>query len=306
MLARPGTCAIRGVPIGGESGYIWVKYGSNSIGYLASWVDAEKLKKDQPETKTYKDRYVSFRNDTGEALDVSVQAYVPSGSSFKWQPADPGKSDKAWKFRVTAGKVLDAKRPDDDTYLRAKTLRVWATSLDGKRNWLDFKNKDLGVADKSYKAAKRDRFTQDFQKGGGKPNPDDVITTAHEFKDDGKLAQAKQQFDLFAELFPDDSRVHEARFWSGWVQNQLGQHWDAVQSLYEMITAAPDDDPNVPYAFYFLGDSYSQLGYCGYAVRSLEVDAYGEVNATKDWVKAAKNMIDFLNNDDGQVCANWD
>jgi hypothetical protein len=73
-----------------------------------------------------------------------------------------------------------------------------------------------------------------------------------------------------------------------------------------MISSAPDDDENVPYAFYYLGDSYSSVGYCGYAVRSLEVDAYGEVNAPKEWVDASKKMIKFLNDDDGQVCQNWD
>ncbi|HTQ07137.1 MAG TPA: C1 family peptidase [Polyangiaceae bacterium] len=289
----------------GEDGYIWVKYGSNSIGYLAAWVDAEKTQKPAPQESLYGDRYVSFRNDTGGDIDVSVQAYVPSGNSFKWTPGEPG-SAQAWKFHVSSGAVLDAKRPDDSKFLRAKKLRVWATSADGKKSWNDFKAKDLTVANKSYKAAERDRFTQDFPKAGGQPNADDVFTSAMEFKDDNKLADARDQFALFVELFPEDSRVHEARFWNGWAENQLGEAWDSVQALYDMISAAPDDDPNVPFAFYYLGDSYSQVGYCGYAVRSLEVDAYGEVNATKEWVDAAKKMIKFLNDDDGTVCENWD
>jgi hypothetical protein len=41
-------------------------------------------------------------------------------------------------------------------------------------------------------------------------------------------------------------------------------------------------------------------------VRTLEVVALGEVDAPKDWVKAAKNLIKFLNDDDGAVCENWD
>lgn len=289
----------------GEDGYAWVRYGSNSIGYLASWVDAEKLTKPEPAGTEYRDRYVSLRNDSGEDLEVSLQALVPSGSSFKWVPGAAG-SGNAWTVRVSAGKVLDVKRPDDDKFLRAKTLRVWATSLDGKRVWSDFKGKDLPVASELYRAAKRERFTQDFGKTSHPPNADDVFTTAQELKDDGKYAEARDQFDLFTQLFPEDPRVHEARFWGGWAENRLGQHWDAVQDLYEMITAAPDDDEHVPYAFYYLGDSYSDLGYCGYAVRALEVDAFGEVNAPKEWVKASKDMIQFLNDDDGTVCANWD
>ena len=289
----------------GEDGYIWVKYGSNSIGYLASWVDAEKVQKPAPEESQYKDRYVSLRNDAGEDLDISVQAQVQSGSSFKWVPGEPG-STKAWKFRVPAGSVLDAKRPDTDKFLRAKKLRVWATSVDGKRSWNDFRSKDLAVASKSYRAAKRERLTQDFPKSGGAPDAEGVLTSAHELKDDGKLAEARDQFDLFVELFPEDPRVHEARFWAGWAENQLGAHWDAVQDLYDMIAAAPEDNENVPFAFYYLGDSYSDLGFCGYAVRTLEVDAYGEIDAPKEWATAAKSMIQFLIDDDGAVCANWD
>jgi C1A family cysteine protease len=289
----------------GEDGYIWVKYGSNSIGYLAAWVDAEKAQKPAPAETLYSDRYVSFRNDTGGDIEVSVQAYMPSGSSFKWVPGEPG-SAQAYKFHVSSGSVLDAKRPDDSKFLRAKKLRVWATSGDGKKSWNDFKTKDLTIASKSYKAAQRDRFTQDFPKTGGQPNADDVFTSAMEFKDDNKLTDARDQFALFVELFPEDPRVHEARFWNGWAENQLGESWDAIQDLYAMISAAPEGDENIPYAFYYLGDSYSQVGYCGYAVRSLEVDAYGEVNATKDWVDSAKKMIKFLNDDDGQVCENWD
>jgi C1A family cysteine protease len=290
----------------GEDGYIWVKYGANSIGYLSNWVDAEKVSKPPPEDKLYKDRYVSLRNDTGEDLDVFVQALVPSGSSFKWLPADPDKSAQAWKFRVAKGKTLDPKRPDTNKFLRAKSLRVWATSTDAKRTWNEFKGKTVNVAKSSYKAAQRARFTQPFNKGGGVPAADDVLLEAHELKDASKLAAAREKFELFTELFPEDGRVHEARFWAGWTENQEGNHWEATETLFEMISAAPESDDNLPFAFYYLGDSYSQIGYCGYAVRTFEVVALGEIDAPKEWIKASKDMIKFLNDDEGSICENWD
>ncbi|HEY3496593.1 MAG TPA: C1 family peptidase [Polyangiaceae bacterium] len=290
----------------GEDGYIWVKYGSNSIGYLSNWVDAEKVSKPPPEDKLFKDRYVSIRNDTGEDVDVFVQALVPSGSGFQWAPADPDKSTKAWKFRVGKGKILDAKRPDTSKFLRAKSMRVWATSVDQKRNWNEFKSKTVAVAKKSYKAAERARFTQRFDKSARTPDPEELLLEAHELKEDSKFADAREKFELFTELFPDDDRVHEARFWTGWTENQEGKHWDAVQTLYEMVSAAPEGEENIGFAFYYLGDSYSQLGFCGYAVRSFEVVAFGEVDAPKDWIKASKDMIKYLNSDEGSVCDNWD
>lgn len=290
----------------GEDGYIWVKYGTSSIGYLASWVDAAKVSKPPPAETLFNDRYVSVRNDSGEDLDVFVQALQPSGSSYKWLPADPTKATTAYKFRVGKGKVLDLKPTGSSNFLRAKELRVWASSVDGKRNWIEWKTKNLAVASKSYKAAARDRFTQAFDASGRTASADSVLTEAHTLREAGKLAAARDKLQLFVESFPDDPRVSEARFWIGQVQNQEGNHWDAVQSLYEMVTAAPDDDENLGYAFFYMGDSYSSLGYCGYAVRSLEVVSLGDVDAPKEWVTAAKDTIKYLNDDDGGVCDNWD
>lgn len=290
----------------GEDGYIWVRYGTSSIGYLASWVDAEKVAKPPPEEKLFKDRYVSLRNDTSEDLDVFVQSYSLSGGSFKWLPADPDKSSNAYKFRLAKGKVLDVKPPGGSNFLRAKKMRVWASSLDGKRSWNEWKTKSLQVASKSYKGAVRERFTQAFDPSRRSASPDEVLTEAHSLREAGKLAAARDKLQLFVESFPDDDRVPEARFWVGQTQHQEGKHWDAVQSLYEMVSAAPDDDPNLGYALFYMGDSYSSLGYCGYAVRSLEVVALGGVDAPKEWVAAAKDTIKFLNDDNGDVCDNWD
>jgi cathepsin L len=87
----------------GEDGYMWIKYGAQQIGYLATWVDAEKKQKPPPEEKLFKDRYVSIKNDSGEDLDVDIQAFVPSGKSWAWMPEDPEKSTKSFRVRVPRG-----------------------------------------------------------------------------------------------------------------------------------------------------------------------------------------------------------
>ena len=289
----------------GEDGYMWIKYGVNQVGYLATWVDAEKKQKPPPEDKLFRDRYVSLKNESGEDLDVQLQALVPSGGKWTWVPDDPDKAQKGFSFRVTKGQTLDVKRPDTGKHLRAKRLRVWAKS--GKNAWSEFKTRNLDVASKSYRAADRDRFTHVFPKAATPaPKPDDVMRAAHEAKEANQLAQAREKYQAFVELFPEHADVHEARFWVGWTQNREGLHWDAVQSLYEMVVAAPEDNEFQAFSFYYLGDSYAQLGYCGYAVRTLEVVAFGEIEAPAEWVKASKDLIKFLNNDDGAVCANWD
>jgi TolA-binding protein len=130
------------------------------------------------------------------------------------------------------------------------TMSSCNSSIDrSEHSWNEFKSKDLVVASKSYRAAARDRFTEPFTKARGSPDPDDVFTSAMELKDDKKLADARDQFALFVELFPEDSRVHEARFWNGWAENQLGQYWDAIQDLYDMIPARPKATRTSPTLF---------------------------------------------------------
>jgi C1A family cysteine protease len=293
-------------PDWGEDGYIWIRYGSNSIGAYAAWADAKKIAKASDKLANFTDRYVSVQNDAGEDLNVSVQALAPSGTKYAWAPADPTKASKAWTYKVPAGKTLDLKRLDTQAFLRAQTLRVWAASLDGKRSFEQFKSSDLAVAG-PYRAAQRERFTQVFSKPDSPPlTADSVLTAGHTFKDQKQYPQAREQYSLFMELFPDEPRADEVRFWSGWTQYQENNLWDALQAFSDMMYAAPKDDLFVGYAAYYSGNAYAMLGYCGYAVRLYEVTAYGELDLEPKWPKAAKDHIKTLQADDGKICANWD
>jgi TolA-binding protein len=249
---------------------------------------------------------VSVQNDSGKDLVVSVVASAPSGSSYVWVPADPSKG-KAWTYKVGAGKSLDLKRSDNQAFLRANGLRIWATSADGKLNFNNFKTKDEPVANAPYHAAAREHFTHVFsQPDQPADTADSVLSAGHEAKDAGDYAKAGALYTKFLELFPDEPRFHQVQFWVGYALFKQGQGWDAAKALYEMIDASPADEPYVGYAAYHLGLTYSQLGYCGYAVRSFEAVAYGEIEIEDKWVSAAKNMIGKLNADDGKICANWD
>ncbi|MEO7032767.1 MAG: C1 family peptidase [Polyangiaceae bacterium] len=293
-------------PNWGEEGYIWVKYGSNSIGAWASWVDAVKVKKPTAAGATFSDRYVSVQNDSGKDLVVSVVASAPSGNSYVWAPADPSKG-KAWTYKIGAGKSLDLKRTDNQAFLRANGLRIWATSSDGKTNFTNFKAQDEAVASGPYHAAAREHFTHVFNQADQPADTaDSVLSAGHEAKDAGDYAKAGAQYTKFLELFPDEPRFHQVQFWVGYALYKQGQEWDAAKALYDMIDASPEDEPYLGYAAYHLGLTYSLLGYCGYAVRSFEAVAYGEIQIEDKWISAAKSMIGKLNADDGKICANWD
>jgi C1A family cysteine protease len=293
-------------PDWGEDGYIWMRYGGNGIGAYAAWADAKKLPKAADGLGSFQDRYVSVQNNAGEDLTVNVQALAPSGTKYAWAPADPAKSSKAWTFKLPAGKTLDLKRPDSGAFVRAQSLRIWAASTDGKRTFEQFKSSNLAVSG-PYRAAQREHFTQVFSKPDAPAlTPDAVLTSGHNFKDQKQYDKAREQYSLFSELFPEEPRVPEVKFWAGWTQYQQTDQWGALQAFSDMIASAPKDDLYVGYASYYSGNAYAALGFCGYAVRMYEVVAYGELDLEASWVKAAKDHIKALNADDGAICANWD
>lgn len=269
-------------------------------------MDAVKVKKPTAAGATFSDRYVSVQNDSGKDLVVSVVASAPSGNSYVWAPADPSKG-KAWTYKIGAGKSLDLKRTDNQAFLRANGLRIWATSSDGKTNFTNFKAQDEAVASGPYHAAAREHFTHVFNQADQPADTaDSVLSAGHEAKDAGDYAKAGAQYTKFLELFPDEPRFHQVQFWVGYALYKQGQEWDAAKALYDMIDASPEDEPYLGYAAYHLGLTYSLLGYCGYAVRSFEAVAYGEIQIEDKWISAAKSMIGKLNADDGKICANWD
>lgn len=295
----------------GEDGYMWIKYGANSIGSWATWVDAEKAPPPEKLTKL-KDRYVSVRNDSKDTLTVSVQAQVPDGSGYKWMPADPKKpidpkKANAWTFKIEPGKTLDLKRPDTKSLVRAKRVRVWATDSAAKKTWNEHKDKDLVVTKNSYSAGKRERLTHVLAAADvPKVVPEDVLQAAGEAKEKKKYGDAREQYALFAELFPDDDRAHEARFWIGWTLHEEGNYWDALYALRDTLIAAPPDNFFVSLSHYYLGLANVSLGYCGYATRNFELVAHGELNTDPEWEKASADWIAHLHKDDGKLCANWD
>lgn len=289
----------------GEDGYMWIKYGSNSVGAWATW--SEPVHADPPPPPTFADRYVSVKNDTGEALKVFVDAEVMNGTVFSWVPALPSANAATFKYDVPAGVTLDLKRTDNNTYLRARKLRIWATSVDGKRQWVTNKTADYVVAAAPYQATERERVAVRFQQAApAASNPDQLYQAGHSARERGDWAGAERSFQAFADQYSSDGRVHEVRFWVGAAQYLQGKLSDATMGEYHMINGAPRGHAYIPFAFYYLGASLEAQGYCGYATRNLEVVAYGDVNAPDDWKQYAKDEINAMMQDDGTICANWD
>jgi hypothetical protein len=288
----------------GEDGYMWIAYGSNKVGAWASWSQPVSS---QPPTPTFADRYFSVADDAGEALNVYVEADVSFGNSWQWVPANPAPNAAAFRYSVSPGQTLDVKRSDSGQFLTAKAVRVWATSLDGKRIWKQYQGADFTLAPTPYQASQRERSTLHFQPAANPvPTADQSYAQATTARKASRWAAADTAYTQFVDHYPHDPRIHEGRFWLGWTEYVEKKFAPSMQTLANMINSAPAGQAFIPFAFYYLGLSEAAEGDCGYAERSLEEVAYGEVDAPPNWVQAAQSEIETLNNDDGTICNNWD
>ncbi|MFI5297439.1 MAG: C1 family peptidase [Polyangiales bacterium] len=285
----------------GEFGYMWIKYGSNSVGQYALWIDVPMIPKPAPVEATFADRYVSFSNETKETLKVTIQAHVQTATGYAWVPGAPG-TTAVWESTMPAGSRIDAKRPDTGEFLRADAVRAWATSLDGTRHWDAFRLADWTTTSSPYVAAERQRFTGSFIVGKAL-TADERFAVAKTAKDAKTYADAASLYTGFVEAFPHDPRVYEARFWVGWAYYNQAKYADAAKAEYDAITSAPAGHPIMPFAYYFLASAEMALGHCGYATRTFEVVVHGEVGAPSDWIAGATSRIEDMRT--GKLCADW-
>ena len=288
----------------GEEGYMWIKYGSNSVGKNAIWAEIQPSANKPAAQPTFDERYVSFRNDSSLTVTTHVSVYVPSGTTGSWQPGDLA-NGKSYDVTIKPGQTADIK--SGSTFVHGSKVRYWAQSSDGKTKWEEYKGKDWVVASAPYAAAQRERQTLSIPEPT-KPSPtaDALFTLAENARTKGDYTTAYPNYVAFIQAYQTNSKIHQARFWKGWIEYQLKSYKDASQSLYQMIVAAPEGDTFRGYGIYYYGVNYAALGYCGYSVRDLEIVKYGATGLASNWVKSASDYIDYLQKDKGTVCANWD
>jgi len=293
-------------PHWGEDGYMWIKYGSNAVGNYANWMEPTvKESATPPGTGLYKDRWVVVENKTGEPLLVHVQSEVDDGAGFYWVPLASIASSLDYEYPV--GKTGYFKRTDTNGYLKARKVRIWAESTDGKIQWDTYKKQDFEIAPTPYTSEEHQSTVITFSpKSAPVPGVIDMLESAHSLYEQKKYPEARERYEQVVHTYPSDPRAHEARYWQAQTEFDMDENWDAVWDFYHMISAAPPEHPLLGYSFYFQGRSYLELGYCGYATRDFEVVAYHDLGLPEDWVQDAKNYIDLMQNDNGHLCLSWE
>ncbi len=291
----------------GEGGYMWIKYGSNSVGKTASWVMVDEIKPPPPTMQP--ERYLMFRNSSGGPLDVYIQTSRKLNGKRTWTPEGPGGTGKARSFKLKVGEtktVMVTGGPAD--ILRADRVRVFARA--GKVEWSTWWSRDLNVAPPGgYPGEWIEPFNYTFL-----PQAADTAVTPDR-RDSGyelgrvalkakRYDEAAWRFETWSQLFGDDARVGTAMYNAGVAHLKAGRAWDAVDWLTRMQSRDPEH-PWLVHASYWLGEGYADLGMCEDAMGYFESVLWSDAELEAVWRDAAKTNIDRLNADDGTICESW-
>jgi tetratricopeptide (TPR) repeat protein len=306
----------------GEDGYMWIDYGSNSVGAYSAWAmveedqNAKNNTNNGPVDKTFSERNFRVVNETGQNLEVEVQWYTSRDGKWQWLPGTPGNSSKTASYALAQGQSLNLDDPTHEPFmLQAQKLRVWAKSTSGKATaWETWKTKDLDLAAKDYKATEMDVFELRLLPGGAdsaggaadndSKDANELFADAYDLFQAGKYSDAKAEFAAFKSLYPDDPNAPYALYFMGVADHELGEYWDSLLYFSEFADSYWDHDW-IPYVYYWAGSAYVGLGECGYATQLFEVVIYGDLGSPQTWIDSAHATIDWLSKDKGQVCTNW-
>lgn len=294
----------------GEAGYMWIRYGSNSVGKWATWVAVEKLPEPPPPRQT--ERYVVLRNQSDVPLEISLQSSRVSGGGRVWSPEAPGKKKpKVQTVKLAPGKSLTVLDPGEATPLRADRLRVFARSSKNKKTtWTRWWSRDLNVAPADgYVAEYVEPLAYTFFAAGADsvPTPEERDTAYALGRDAIKAqsyAEAAARLESWAQVFTDDPRLGTAQYYTGVARLKTGDTWAAVEWLSRMQERDPDH-PWFVYASYWLGEAYADMGLCGSALPYFESVAWTSQTIEPAFRDAALANVQRLNKDDGLICNDW-
>jgi len=289
----------------GEDGYIWIKYGTNRIGSYATWAEPVVMK--PAGTREFESRTLRLSNDNKVPVEASLRAEVYLNKKWTWWPTDSTGKPTTLNVEVPAlGSVVIA-NPSTGQPVWVRNALIWGTTKDGSQKWTSNKEANLSIVGRPYVAVARETYLYNFgQPDAPKVTADALWTEAHALRKASKFKEALDKLKLFLALFPEERRVHEARYWVGVTLYKQKQYWETADAMYAMVGSANEDEKLVGYALQYAAFSYTKVGYCGYAKRNFEVVAYGELGMPKSWIDQATSWISRLNKDDGTLCANWD
>jgi cathepsin L len=305
----------------GEDGYMWIDYGSNSVGAYAAWTmveeDANASTDDNngPVIQSFSERNFRVTNETGQNIELSVQWYTERDGKLTWLPGAPG-TTKVATYPLASGQSLNLDDPTHKPFmLQGQKVRVWAKSTSGKAaTWNTWKENDLALVAEEYESTEMDVFELrllpggEDSAGGGGPAPqtrDELWNSAYDLFANGDYDNAITEFIAFKAQYPKDANIPYALYFMGVGEHERGNYWEALLYFSEFAETHWQHDW-IPYVYYWAASAYVGLGECGYATQLFEVVIYGDLGAPKAWMDAAQATIDWLAADKGGTCSSWE
>lgn len=113
--------------------------------------------------------------------------------------------------------------------------------------------------------------------------------------------QARQLFRTYTSRYPGDPKLAEAEFKVGLTFYSERDYKSALGVFYRVIQTYADT-PVVHDALYYSGLGFAKLGQCKNAIAYFEALTRPKSPAPQQYQKAAKEQIDLLNKDTGDLC----
>lgn len=293
----------------GEDGYMWIEYGSNSVGKHAAWVMSVQQPKQDPPPPTQTERHLVLQNKSGTPIEVSLQSSRVANGKRVWAPKAPGKSSSARTFKLKPDAVLFVNDPGDGwSPLQADRVRLFARA--GKTKWSNWWSRDLNlVPTGSYPGDSLDAVTVTFLANGvdtGVATEERELgyKTGRDAMKAKRYSEAAARLETWAQLFSDDPRLGTALYYVGVANLKNGDAWRAMDPLTRMQEMDPEH-PWFTFASYWLGESYAAVGLCESALAYFEAVAWTDAPIESIWRDAAFANIQKINADEGVICNSW-
>lgn len=112
---------------------------------------------------------------------------------------------------------------------------------------------------------------------------------------------ARRLFRVYQSRYPNDPKIPEVRFKIGLTYFSERDYKSSLGEFYRVIQESPEAAV-VPDALYYSGLAFAKLGQCGSAIAYFEALRKKGSKATERYKKAAKQQIDILSKDKGELC----
>jgi TolA-binding protein len=120
-----------------------------------------------------------------------------------------------------------------------------------------------------------------------------------------KYKNARRLWRTYESRYPEDAKLAEVKFNIGLTYFSERDYKAALGEFYNVIQES-GDSPIVPDALYYSGLAFAKLGQCTNAIAYFDALGQKKTKAPEEYKKKAKEQIDLLKKDAGDICLDKD